>query len=62
MSEAEKSLEERTQLFRINWTVKQLAKGEERFEIKIRADSTEEAKALFHESRNELLKICKVEK
>ena len=39
----EKSGESGMQLFKINWTVKQLANGQERFEIKIRADSIEEA-------------------
>jgi len=42
--------------------VKQLAGGEERFEIKVRADTKEEAKALMDQSRDELLKICKVGK
>lgn len=52
--------DEGTKLFRINWSVKQLAGGEERFDIKVRADSIDEAKALMGESRDELLKICKV--
>jgi hypothetical protein len=62
IEEFERSGDEGTKLFRVNWTVKQLASGEERFEIKIRADSIEEAKALLGSSRDELLKICEVRK
>lgn len=58
----EKSGDEGTKLFRVNWSVKQLASGEERFEIKVRADTIEEASALLGSSRDELLKICKVGK
>jgi ribosome maturation protein Sdo1 len=58
----EKSGDEGTKLFRVNWSIKQLASGEERFEIKVRADTIEEAKALMGNSRDELLKICKVVK
>ena len=60
--EHERSGDEGTKLFRVNWSVKQLANGEERFEIKVRADTIEEARALMGSSRDELLKICRVRK
>lgn len=43
---------------RISWKIRQLANGKERYEIKVRADTIEEASRLLKDSKDELRVLC----